>query len=76
MSTSASGAAWRRRLSDAYCLIEGQTTIIQLLPEGSAVKKGQVVCQLDSAALKDQLINQKISREVGRSQLRERQANP
>ena len=42
-------------------MIEGQTTIIQLLPEGSAVKKGQVVCELDSATLKDQLVNQWIT---------------
>ena len=31
------------------------------LPEGSPVKKGQIVCELDSAALKDQLINQRIT---------------
>ena len=55
------GSLEASRVSDAYSLIEGQTTIIQLLPEGSAVKKGQVVCQLDSAALKDQLVNQWIT---------------
>jgi HlyD family secretion protein len=46
---------------DAYCLVEGQTTIIMILPEGTPVKKGQIVCQLDSASLKDQLVNQKIT---------------
>ncbi len=30
-------------------------------PEGTPVKKGEIVCQLDSAALKDQLVNQKIT---------------
>ena len=46
---------------DAYCLIEGRTTIIMISPEGTPVKKGQIVCELDSACLKDQLINQKIT---------------
>ena len=30
-------------------------------PEGTPVKKGEIVCQLDSASLKDQLVNQKIT---------------
>ena len=30
-------------------------------PEGTPVKKGEIVCELDSASLKDQLINQKIT---------------
>ncbi len=47
--------------SDVYCLVEGGTTIIKILPEGQRVKKGEVVCELDSAALKDQLINQRIT---------------
>ena len=46
---------------DAYCLVEGQTTIIMIKPEGTPVKKGELVCELDSAALKDQLVNQKIT---------------
>ena len=46
---------------DAYCLVEGQTTIIMIKPEGTPVKKGDLVCQLDSAALKDQLVNQQIT---------------
>src|SRR5207253_2774123 len=46
---------------DVYCQVEGQTTIIKIVAEGSQVKKGDVVCELDSAALKDQLINQRIT---------------
>ena len=34
---------------------------MMILPEGSAVKKGQIVCRLDSSALRDQLTNQKIT---------------
>jgi RND family efflux transporter MFP subunit len=46
---------------DVYCNVEGQVTIISIEPEGKPVTKGQVVCVLDSAALKDQLTNQKIT---------------
>jgi RND family efflux transporter MFP subunit len=46
---------------DVFCKVEGQTTIIMMLPEGKQVKKGDVVCELDSAALKDQLVNQEIT---------------
>lgn len=46
---------------DVYCQVEGQTTIIEIVPEGTRVKKGQLVCTLDSASLRDQLTNQKIA---------------
>ena len=46
---------------DSYCLVEGQTTIITIVAEGTRVKKGEIVCELDSAALKDQLTNQIIT---------------
>jgi HlyD family secretion protein len=47
--------------SKAYSLVEGQTTIIKILPDRSQVKKGEVVCELDSAALRDTLVNQRIT---------------
>jgi RNA polymerase sigma factor (sigma-70 family) len=47
--------------SDVFCLVEGTTTIMSILPEGSAVKKGDLVCELDSATLKDKLTNQEIA---------------
>ena len=47
---------------DVYCKVEGTgTTIISIVPEGKSVKKGELVCELDSAALKDQLTNQVIT---------------
>lgn len=46
---------------DVYCLVEGQTAIISIVPEGTKVTKGQLVCELDSAALKDNLTNQVIA---------------
>ena len=46
---------------DVLCEVEGGTTIIMIKPEGTKVKEGEVVCELDSAALKDSLINQQIT---------------
>jgi RNA polymerase sigma factor (sigma-70 family) len=44
-----------------YSAVEGSTAIMSLVPNGSTVKKGDIVCQLDTAALKDQLTNQQIT---------------
>ncbi len=52
---------------DVYCMVEGQTTIINIKPEGTRVKKGDVVCELDSASLKDQLVNQRITTESAKA---------
>ena len=49
------------RRMDLMCLIEGRTTIINIVPEGTRVKKGDLVCELDSASLRDQLVNQRIT---------------
>jgi HlyD family secretion protein len=46
---------------DVYCNVEGGTTIIRIVPEGTKVKKGDLLCELDSAALRDQLVNQRIT---------------
>ncbi len=48
------------RTEDVYANVEGGTTIIKIVPEGTRVKKGEVIVELDSAALKDQLVNQRI----------------
>src|SRR5205823_3149781 len=37
------------------------TTIIMILPEGTRVTQGQLVCELDSSALQDNLKNQRIA---------------
>jgi RNA polymerase sigma factor (sigma-70 family) len=46
---------------DVFCLVEGGTSIISILPEGTPVKKGQVVCELDSSFARDKLVNQEIT---------------
>ena len=46
---------------DVFCEVEGQTTIIMILPEGTQVTKGELVCELDSRHAPDNLTNQEIT---------------
>jgi len=55
------GALESSKNDDVMCQVEGGTTIISILPEGTRVKKGDLVCELDAAALSDSLTNQKIA---------------
>ncbi len=41
-----------------YCRIEGSAKILRVLADGTTVKKGDVVCILDSSALRDRLPRQ------------------
>lgn len=41
--------------------LEGRTTIIYIVPEGTQVKKGDLVVELDASTLQDNLINQQIA---------------
>src|SRR5208337_2250584 len=47
------GALESSRNQDVLCQVEGSTAIISILPEGTKVKKGDLVCELDSASLND-----------------------
>lgn len=49
------------RYADLVNQVEGQTFIIAIRADGSSVKKGDVVCELESAALRDKLTNQEIA---------------
>jgi len=40
--------------------VEGRTTIVSLVPDGSMVKKGDLLVELDSSTLKDAIIDQDI----------------
>lgn len=53
-----------------YNKVEGQTTILEILAEGSPVKKGDVVVKLDSATLRDNLKNQEITTQQAMASLR------
>lgn len=41
--------------------VEGATTIISIVPEGTHVKEGDIICELDSSVLKDKETQQRIS---------------
>jgi hypothetical protein len=47
--------------STVYSTNEDPTTILEIAADGSTVKKGEIVCVLDSAALRNLLINQRIT---------------
>ncbi len=41
--------------------VKDKTSILMIVPNGSRVKKGELVCELDSASLRDSLTNQQIT---------------
>ncbi len=45
------------------CEIEGQTTIISLIKEGTQVKPGDLLCELDSSSLIEKKVAQEISQQ-------------
>lgn len=49
------------RSSDLISEIEGSTTILSLVPEGTRVKKGDLVCELDSSVLRELLVDHRIA---------------
>jgi RNA polymerase sigma factor (sigma-70 family) len=55
------------RVAQVHCPIQGPTSIVFIVPDGSAVKKGDRLCELDSAPLRDQLINQRITTESAKA---------
>ena len=46
------------RVRDVLSEVEGTTTILRISPEGTQVKRGDLVAELDSATLRDRLTNQ------------------
>ena len=46
--------------SRVTCGVEGKTRILLIAPDGLVVKKGQLVCELDSAPVRQILANQRI----------------
>ncbi len=54
------GSVEAQRVDSVTDRIEGTTTIISILPEGTRVKKGAKVADLDTATLRDNLKNQMI----------------
>ncbi|WP_406699534.1 sigma-70 family RNA polymerase sigma factor [Singulisphaera sp. Ch08] len=47
--------------AEVFSLVEGQTKILSIVPEGTRLKKGEIVCELDSAAIRDHLTKQQVT---------------
>ena len=58
---SASAQDAKDRASDVVCTVEKGGTILSLVPGGMAVKKGDLVCELDASGLNDRLIEETIA---------------
>ncbi len=61
------GSVEAGRLADLYSHVHYPTHISRLVPEGTQVKKGDFLCDLDSASLKDELTNQTITVRAARA---------
>jgi len=59
------------RVSEGVSEVEGQTSILSIMPNGATVRKGARVCVLDSAGLKGQLQNQRIAEGVAEAACRD-----
>ncbi|HVR37377.1 MAG TPA: efflux RND transporter periplasmic adaptor subunit [Methylomirabilota bacterium] len=60
ISVSESGTIQPRERLVIKNELEGRSTILFIVPEGSEVKKGDLLFELDATALQDQLVNQQI----------------
>ncbi len=60
-SVVAPGSIEAERRVSLLCEVAGRSTIISIVPEGKKVKKGDLLCELDSASLRDQLVNQRVA---------------
>ena len=61
ISVVESGTVKSREQVSLKCEVEGQTTMIFLIPEGQNVKKGDLLVELDASQLEDSLTQQQIS---------------
>ena len=61
ITVEAPGRLESSQTSTLVSKVEGTTTILSIVPEGTAVKKGDLVAELDSAALRDRLVDQRIT---------------
>jgi HlyD family secretion protein len=61
ISVLESGKIQANKSVNLTCELEGQSTIISIVPEGSYVKEGDVLVELDSASLRDEIEQQQIT---------------
>ncbi|MCC6409860.1 MAG: efflux RND transporter periplasmic adaptor subunit [Planctomycetes bacterium] len=61
IAVTASGALQAAENVSLTSGVEGRTTVLALVPEGSQVKKGDVVCELDATPMVEKRVQQNIS---------------
>jgi HlyD family secretion protein len=71
LTLSEAGTLEPSKAQDLLSEVEGTTTIISIRPEGTMVKKGEVVCELDSAFVRDTLVNQRIATQQAETSYRQ-----
>jgi multidrug resistance efflux pump len=57
---SAATASAQDQQADVINVVEAEASVVSIKPDGSLVKKGEVVCELEPAPLKEQLAHQKL----------------
>ena len=60
ISVNVSGTIKAREQEVIKCEVEGQTTILSIVPEGNEIKKGDLLIQLDASRLQDEKVDQEI----------------
>ncbi|MBI2421733.1 MAG: efflux RND transporter periplasmic adaptor subunit [Candidatus Hydrogenedentes bacterium] len=60
ISVTLAGGIQVRDIEILKCEVEGQTTILTIVPEGAEVKKGDLLVELDGTELADELVEQDI----------------
>jgi multidrug resistance efflux pump len=68
-SDASTGRADRPPPVSIVCQVEGKTTILKLVPNAARVKKGDVLCELDSAPLRERLDDQELMTEEAKQAL-------
>jgi RNA polymerase sigma factor (sigma-70 family) len=61
LKTAGRGTLEPTKAPDVISEVAGVTTILSLIPEGTRVKKGDLVAELDSSTLRDNQVNQEIA---------------
>jgi HlyD family secretion protein len=69
ISVPVSGTIKAREQEVIYNQVEGRTSIVWIIPEGTQIKKGDKLIELDTSTLRDQKIDQEIKVQNARASL-------
>ncbi len=75
ISVVESGNLKAKKSVEIECDVEGRATIVYLIPEGTFVKEGELLVELDSSDLEERLTTQEISYESAKASLVQAEEN-